>query len=137
LRDGWRQSSSRPERQFIFQSRRPSRKHPAGGGGRKTNGNDRSRRKARQSVSSGGVEFVEIHVSAPIEVCESRDPKALYQKARAGLIQGFTGIDAPYESPEDPELILKTGQESIETSLNQLLAFVIPLLRLDEAEYEI
>jgi bifunctional enzyme CysN/CysC len=95
------------------------------------------RRKARQIVSSGGVEFVEIHVSAPIEVCESRDPKALYQKARAGLIQGFTGIDAPYESPEDPELILKTGQESIETSLNQLLAFVIPLLRLDEAEYEI
>jgi len=64
------------------------------------------RLKARQIVSSGGVEFVEIHVSAPIEVCESRDPKALYQKARAGLIQGFTGIDAPYESPEDPELTL-------------------------------
>jgi small GTP-binding protein domain len=95
------------------------------------------RQKARQIVSSGGVEFVEVHVSAPIEVCESRDPKALYQKARAGLIQGFTGIDAPYEMPEDPELILKTGQESIETSLNRLLAFVIPLLRLDEAEYEI
>ena len=95
------------------------------------------RLKARQIVSSGGVEFVEVHVSAPIEVCESRDPKALYQKARAGLIQGFTGIDAPYEAPEDPELILKTGQESIETSLNRLLAFVIPLLRLDEAEYEI
>ena len=95
------------------------------------------RLKARQIVSSGGVEFVEVHVSAPIEVCESRDPKALYQKVRAGLIQGFTGIDAPYETPEDPELILKTGQESIATSLNQLLAFVIPLLRLDEAEYEI
>jgi bifunctional enzyme CysN/CysC len=95
------------------------------------------RLKARQIVSSGGVEFVEVHVSAPIEVCESRDPKALYKKARAGLIQGFTGIDAPYEVPEDPEVILKTGQESIETSLNQLLAFVIPLLRLDEAEYEI
>jgi bifunctional enzyme CysN/CysC len=95
------------------------------------------RLKARQIVSSGGVEFVEIHVSAPIEVCESRDPKALYQTARAGLIQGFTGIDAPYESPEDPELTLKTGQESIETSLNQLLAFVIPVLRLDGAEYEI
>ncbi|HEX3443264.1 MAG TPA: adenylyl-sulfate kinase, partial [Chthoniobacterales bacterium] len=95
------------------------------------------RLKARQIVSSGGVEFVEVHVSAPIEICESRDPKALYQKARAGLIQGFTGIDAPYEAPEDPELNLKTGQESIETSLNQLLAFVIPLLRLDEAEYEI
>ena len=95
------------------------------------------RLKARQIVSSGGVEFVEVHVSAPIEVCESRDPKALYQKVRAGLIQGFTGIDAPYETPEDPELILKTGQESIATSLNQLFAFVIPLLRLDEAEYEI
>jgi bifunctional enzyme CysN/CysC len=95
------------------------------------------RLKARQIVSSGGVEFVEVHVSAPIEVCESRDPKALYQKARAGLIRGFTGIDAPYEAPEDPELILKTGQESIATSLDQLLGFVIPLLRLDEAEYEI
>jgi bifunctional enzyme CysN/CysC len=95
------------------------------------------RRKARQIVSSGGVEFVEVHVSAPLEVCEKRDPKALYQKARAGLIQGFTGIDAPYEVPEDPELILKTEQESIETSLNRLLAFLIPLIRLDEAEYEI
>lgn len=95
------------------------------------------RLRARQIVSSGGVEFVEVHVSAPIEVCESRDPKALYQKARAGLIQGFTGIDAPYEVPEDPELILKTEQESVETSLNRLLAFLVPRLRLDEAEYEI
>jgi bifunctional enzyme CysN/CysC len=95
------------------------------------------RLKARQIVSSGGVEFVEVHVSAPIEVCESRDPKALYQKARAGLIRSFTGIDAPYEVPEDPELILRTEQESVEECLNRLLAFLIPLLRLDEAEYEI
>jgi bifunctional enzyme CysN/CysC len=95
------------------------------------------RLKARQIVSSGGVEFVEVHVSAPIEICESRDPKALYQKARAGLIRGFTGIDAPYEVPEDPELILRTEQESVEASLNRLLEFLIPLLRLDEAEYEI
>ena len=95
------------------------------------------RRKARQIVSSGGVEFVEVHVAAPLEVCERRDPKALYQKARAGLIQGFTGIDAPYEIPEDPELVLKTGQESVEDCLDRLLNFLIPLLRLDEAEYEI
>jgi adenylyl-sulfate kinase len=95
------------------------------------------RLKARQIVSSGGVEFVEVHVSTPIEVCESRDPKALYRKARAGLIQGFTGIDAPYEIPEDPELVLNTEQESIEASLNRLLAFLIPVLRLDESEYEI
>jgi bifunctional enzyme CysN/CysC len=95
------------------------------------------RSKARQIVSSGGVEFVEVHVSAPIEVCESRDPKALYRKARAGLIHGFTGIDAPYEIPEDPELVLNTEQESIEASLNRLLAFLIPVLGLDESEYEI
>jgi bifunctional enzyme CysN/CysC len=95
------------------------------------------RLKARQIVSSGGVEFVEVYVSAPIEVCESRDPKALYQKARAGLIKGFTGIDAPYEAPEDPELILRTEEESVEISLDRLLAFLIPVLRFDEAEYEI
>jgi bifunctional enzyme CysN/CysC len=95
------------------------------------------RRKARQIVSSGGVEFVEVHVSAPIEVCESRDPKALYQKARAGLIRGFTGIDAPYEVPEDPELILRTEQESVDVSLDRLLVFLMPLLRLDDTEYEI
>jgi bifunctional enzyme CysN/CysC len=95
------------------------------------------RLKARQIVSSGGVEFVEVHVSAPIEVCETRDPKALYRKARAGLIRGFTGIDAPYEVPQDPELVLPTERESVRTSLDRLLTFLMPVLRLDEAEYEI
>jgi bifunctional enzyme CysN/CysC len=95
------------------------------------------RLKARQIVSSGGVEFVEVHVSAPIEVCENRDPKALYRKARAGLIHGFTGIDAPYETPQDPELVLPTEQESVGASLDRLLTYLMPALRLDEAEYEI
>jgi adenylylsulfate kinase-like enzyme len=58
-------------------------------------------------VESGDEsDFVEVFVDAPLEVCESRDPKGLYQKARAGLIKDFTGIHAPYESPESPEIHL-------------------------------
>jgi len=52
--------------------------------------------------------FVEIHVSTPIEVCEQRDRKGLYAKARAGVIKEFTGISDPYEAPEDPELAIDT-----------------------------
>ena len=58
--------------------------------------------------------FVEVFVDTPIEVCESRDPKGLYQKARAGEIPQFTGISAPYEAPESPEIQLKTAGRSID-----------------------
>ena len=54
------------------------------------------------------AEFVEIHVTAPLEVCERRDPKGLYAKCRAGQLPNFTGIDSPYEEPENPDLILDT-----------------------------
>jgi bifunctional enzyme CysN/CysC len=54
------------------------------------------------------AEFVEIHVTAPLEVCERRDPKGLYAKSRAGQLPNFTGIDSPYEEPENPDLILDT-----------------------------
>jgi bifunctional enzyme CysN/CysC len=87
--------------------------------------------RAREIVSSSGVEFVEVYVSAPLEVCEKRDPKHLYKKARAGEIKGFTGLDAPYESPENPELILETGEESAEACLDRLLEFLLPRLRVD------
>ncbi len=56
-----------------------------------------------------GLTFLEVFVDAPIEVCESRDPKGLYQKARAGELKGFTGIDDPYEAPTSPELVVLTA----------------------------
>src|SRR5581483_11091981 len=64
------------------------------------------RRMARDLLQDG--EFIEIYVDTPLEVCEARDPKGLYRKARAGLITNFTGIDSLYEPPESPELRLDT-----------------------------
>jgi bifunctional enzyme CysN/CysC len=87
--------------------------------------------RAREIVATGGVEFVEVYVSAPLEVCEKRDPKNLYRKARAGEIKGFTGLDAPYEEPENPELVLETDEESVEACLEQLLDFLLPRLRVE------
>ncbi len=69
-------------------------------------------------------DFVEIFVDAPIEVCEARDPKGLYKKARAGKIKGFTGIDDPYEPPENPELVLDAGNKSAETLADELIAYL-------------
>ena len=88
--------------------------------------------RAREIVASGGVEFVEVFVSAPIDVCEQRDPKSLYRKARAGEIKGFTGLDAPYEAPNSPELVIETHEESVEHCLDHLLKFLLPRLRLDD-----
>jgi len=62
------------------------------------------RQTARDTVGKG--DFLEVHCATPIEVCETRDPKGLYKKARAGELKGFTGIDDPYEAPEKPELLL-------------------------------
>lgn len=68
-----------------------------------------------------GVPFFEVHVSCPLDVAESRDPKGLYKKARAGEIRGFTGIDDPFESPESPELELPTHSLSVAGSVQALL----------------
>jgi adenylylsulfate kinase len=67
----------------------------------------------RKLHDDGKLGFIECFVDTPIEVCESRDPKGLYKKARAGEIKGFTGIDDPYEAPEKPELVLKTAELSV------------------------
>ncbi len=80
------------------------------------------RAKAREII--GGDRFVEIHVDTPIEVCEARDPKGLYKKARAGEIAQFTGIDAPYEAPETPELTLKTSESPVEKSTADIIAYL-------------
>ncbi|MEN9226881.1 MAG: adenylyl-sulfate kinase [Thermostichus sp. HHBFW_bins_43] len=70
-------------------------------------------RAVRQEVRQHIGNFIEVFVDAPLEVCERRDVKGLYQKARAGLIQHFTGIDDPYEPPEYPEVVCKTAEQSI------------------------
>jgi adenylylsulfate kinase len=83
---------------------------------------------AREIV--GPEDFIEIYINAPIEVCEARDVKGLYQKARAGEITGFTGIDSPYEAPENPALEIKTDQLSLEESVQKIYDFVQPLIHL-------
>ena len=70
-------------------------------------------------VPVGG--FLETYVSTPIEVCEQRDRKGLYAKARAGLIKGFTGIDDPYEVPENAEIVIDTGELSADLAAHRIL----------------
>jgi adenylylsulfate kinase len=79
----------------------------------------------------GADDFVEIYINAPLEVCEKRDVKGLYKKARAGEIKGFTGIDAPYEPPLSPALEIRTHEQSLEASVNQVYDFIEPLIRYD------
>ncbi|HEX5034814.1 MAG TPA: adenylyl-sulfate kinase, partial [bacterium] len=74
---------------------------------------------ARKVAPAGA--FFEVFCDAGLEVCEQRDPKGLYKKARAGEIPEFTGISAPYEAPDKPELVLKTGKESLEESTRRVL----------------
>jgi adenylylsulfate kinase len=74
---------------------------------------------ARNMMPHG--DFLEIYCDAPVEVCEKRDPKNLYQKARDGLIKDFTGISSPYEAPVKPELQIKTGELSLEDSVQAVL----------------
>lgn len=69
-------------------------------------------------------DFIEVFVDCPLEVCEQRDPKGLYKKARAGQIPEFTGISAPYEEPVDPELTLKTGESAKEETLSALVEYL-------------
>ena len=74
----------------------------------------------------GKEDFMEIYVSTPLEECERRDVKGLYAKARRGEIRNFTGISAPFEAPEHPALSLDTSVLSVEESVNQLLALILP-----------
>ncbi len=70
------------------------------------------------------TEFIEVYVYAPLEFCEERDPKGLYKKARAGEIKHFTGIDDPYEAPENPELLINTGENNLETCAAQVMKYL-------------
>lgn len=69
-------------------------------------------------------DFIEVHVKASLAACEARDPKGLYRKARAGEIRDFTGLDAPYEDPLYPELVLDTEAQSLEESIEEVLGFL-------------
>jgi bifunctional enzyme CysN/CysC len=88
------------------------------------------RARARAIALQAGAEFVEVFVDAPLAVCERRDPKGLYRKARAGKLKGFTGIDAPYERPEDPEIVVRTDEQTPGECIAQVLAELLPRLRL-------
>jgi len=90
------------------------------------------RRRAREIALEGNAEFIEVFVDAPLEVCEARDPKNLYKKARAGEIQEFTGIDAPYEAPEDAEIVVHTDKQTVDESVATILEQLLPCLRAEE-----
>ncbi len=91
------------------------------------------RRRAREIALEGGCEFVEVFVNTPLEVCEQRDPKDLYKKARAGQIKQFTGIDAPYEAPDDPEIVVHTERQTATESVGAILEQLLPRLVAGEA----
>jgi adenylylsulfate kinase len=76
---------------------------------------------AREVHANASLPFLEVYVDAPLAVAEERDPKGLYKKARAGKIKGFTGLDAPYEAPENPEIHIRTDQSSVSEAVNIIL----------------
>ena len=92
----------------------------------------KDRDSVRQLVVERGtdIDFVEVFVDTPIEICESRDPKGLYKKARRGEITGFTGIDAPYEAPESPELSIPAGELTVEELADQVIDYLRSIKKL-------
>lgn len=86
------------------------------------------RARARNSASSSS--FHEVFIKADLTTCEARDPKGLYKKARTGIIQNFTGLTAPYEVPDNPELIIDTTQQSVDQSLDILIKYVMTVFPL-------
>lgn len=70
-------------------------------------------------------DFIEVYIKCPLEVCENRDPKELYKKARDGKIKNFTGIDSPYEEPENPEITVDTSELSIDECIEKILEYLV------------
>lgn len=85
------------------------------------------RLKVRNLVGEG--DFIEVYVECPLETCEERDVKGLYQKARAGEIKDFTGISSPFEVPENPELTIHTGQYELAACIQQLTDYLLPKIK--------
>tara|TARA_B100000674_G_scaffold44090_1_gene30587 strand:- start:108057 stop:108620 length:564 start_codon:yes stop_codon:yes gene_type:complete len=86
------------------------------------------RENAKQII--GEQDFVEVFVNTPLEICEQRDVKGLYKKARAGEIKNFTGIDAPFEAPVNPDIEIKTENKTIEESVQELADKILPLIQI-------
>ena len=82
----------------------------------------RDRERVRELVEEG--EFIEIYVKCPLEVCEERDPKGMYRKAREGKVKDFTGISAPYEEPLSPEITLESDKLSVEESAQKVINYL-------------
>ncbi|SMF36725.1 adenylylsulfate kinase [Alteromonadaceae bacterium Bs31] len=78
---------------------------------------------ARDLLPDG--EFIEVFMATPLDVCEQRDPKGLYKKARSGQIKYFTGIDSPYEQPESPEVTINTAENSVEQCVAQIINYLV------------
>lgn len=95
------------------------------------------RRKVRDLVPQ--ADFIEVYCQCSVDVCESRDVKGLYRRAKAGEIENFTGISAPYEEPENPEIIIDTGETSLDDSVTQILGFLRQegYLKSIEAQHEV
>ena len=80
----------------------------------------------------GKDDFLEVFISAPLAICETRDVKGLYAKARTGEIPEFTGISSPFDIPPDPDLVIKTDEKSVEESVQCALEFILPKITLPE-----
>jgi bifunctional enzyme CysN/CysC len=80
------------------------------------------RRTARELHDAAGLRFVEVYVDTPVEVCEQRDPKGLYAKAREGKITGFTGVDAPYEEPDEPDVRIAGAETEVDDAVEAILS---------------
>ena len=89
-------------------------------------------KKVRQVAKDiiGEKNFVEVYINASISTCEKRDVKGLYKKARKGEIKDFTGISAPFEAPENPELEINTSELSIEESVQKVLDYILPIIKI-------
>lgn len=76
----------------------------------------------------GAENFVEVFIDTPLEICEQRDVKGLYKKARAGEIKDFTGVNAPFEAPENATIVVKTANKTVEESVNTIVEKILPLI---------
>jgi adenylylsulfate kinase len=86
----------------------------------------RDRDAVRRQVEAQGApgDFIEVFVDAPLDVCEARDPKGLYQRARAGQLAGFTGVSDPYEPPQNPELVLPSAEQAPDVLAQRVIAYL-------------
>lgn len=85
---------------------------------------EKSRNHIRAIHGSAGLSYMEVFVDTPLEICEQRDPKGLYRKARAGELKGMTGVDSPYEAPLDPDLVIDGAVTSAESAVERIIQII-------------